>query len=331
MKFIPPKFAALSDMSAIDVERLSEAEARMMLENVRWPEGPACPHCGSVNVTRIQAVADSVRDGVIQCNDCRKQFTVTVGTIMQGSHITLRQWIQAFHAMCASKKGVSALQLQRNLGIHSYKCAWHLAHRIRLAMKEEFAPLSGIVEVDETYVGGKPRKGAKDENGELIVNKRGRGTKKTPVMALIERNGRAKVKVMTDVNADNLKTAIRENVNRQSMIMTDELQAYNGIGKEFDGGHKTVNHSKGVYSRTRKIKGHKIKINTNTGESFFALLKRGVHGIFHHVSKTHLQRYCDEFSFRWGQRKVTDGERTVEAIKGMEGKRLTYKPLVQGA
>jgi transposase-like protein len=273
-----------------------------------------------MKVTRIQAKSDKVRDGVIQCNDCHGQFTVTVGTIMHRSHITLRQWVQAFYSMNSHKKGVSALQLQRNLGLHTYRSAWHLAHRIRFSMRENdpvASKLSGTVEVDETYVGGKPRKGTRDEAGNFVKNKRGRGTKKTPVMALIERDGRARTRVLDYVDADNLKTAIRENVDRQSTIMTDECNCYNGIGIEFDGGHKTVNHSKGEYARGA--------VNTNTGESFFALLKRGVHGTFHHISKRHLHRYCDEFSFRWNGRKATDGERATMAIQGAEGKRLEYK------
>ena len=237
---------------------------------------------------------------------------------MQGSHITLRQWVQAFYSMCSHKKGVSALQLQRNLGLHSYQSAWFLAHRIRLAMKADplASKLNGIVEVDETYVGGKPRKGKRDESGDLIVNKRGRGTKKVPVVALVERDGRIRTRVVEHVNASNLKAAIRENVNPKATIHTDELNLYTGIGKEF-ADHQTVNHSEGEYARD--------EVNTNSAESFFALLKRGVHGTFHHISKTHLPRYCDEFSFRWDERKVTDGERAVSAIKGAEGKRLIYK------
>ena len=319
MKYVPPKFTKLSDMAAIDVGRLTEDEARAILEAIRWPEGPVCPHCGAKEVSRIQAKSEKVRDGLFQCNGCRKQFTVILGTVMQGSHITLRQWVQAFHSMCSHKKGVSALQLQRNLGLHSYQSAWFLAHRIRLAMKANplASKLKGVVEVDETYVGGKPRKGKKDEKGNLIVNKRGRGTKKTPVMALVERDGRVRTRVVEHVNASNLKAAIRAHVNRKAQIQTDKLNLYAGIGKEFDGGHQTVNHSQGEYARG--------EVNTNTAESFFALLKRGVHGTFHHVSKTHLHRYCDEFSFRWGERKVSDGQRTVKAIRGAEGKRLVYK------
>ena len=317
MRYTPPKFARLSEMAAIDVGRLTEEEARSILESIRWPHGLACPHCGSVKVTRMETV--KARDGLIQCNDCRGQFTVTVGTVMHRSHITLRQWVQAFYSVCAHKKGVSAAQLQRDLGLHSYKSAWHLAHRIRLAMKEGplVEKLKGTVEVDETYVGGKPRKGRRDASGKIIKNKRGLGTKKTPVIALIERDGRAKTRVVDRVKASNLKAAIRENVNRESRIMTDDLKLYQGIGEEFDGGHHTVCHSHREYARG--------DVHVNTGESFFALLKRGVHGTFHHISKKHLHRYCDEFSFRWNGRKVSDGERAELAIKGADGKRLLYK------
>lgn len=313
MKYTPPKFDKLSNMAYIDVCRLTEDEARTILENIRWPEGIICPHCEGKKVTRIKAKSDKVRDGVIQCNECRKQFTVTVNTVMHRSHITLRQWIQAFYSMCSHKKGVSALQLQRNLGLGSYKSAWHLAHRIRHAMKQEpFAKaLKGVVEVDETYIGGKPRKGKN--------NKRGRGTKKAPVMVLVERDGKAVSKPITKVDAKTLKTAIKETVCKTSTIMTDDWRSYIGIGKHFDGGHKVIKHSIGEYVN----KG----ISTNTAESYFALLKRGVHGTFHHVSKTHLFRYCNEFSFRWNHRKVTDGKRTENAIRGAINKRLVYSEM----
>jgi transposase-like protein len=317
MKYKPPKFTKLEDMAAIDVGRLTEDEARTILENIRWPNGIACPHCGSMRVTRLQPKSDKVRDGVIKCNDCRGQFTVTVGTIMHRSHITLRQWVQAFYAMSSHKKGVSSLQLQRNLGLHSYRSAWHLTHRIRLAMKEDplVSLLKGVVEVDETYIGGKPRK---DNGGR---NKRGRGTDKTPVMALVERKGKAVSKPIENVNADTLKTAIREMVDKSSTIMTDDWTSYQDIGREFAGGHGVVKHGLGEY-----VNGN---ISTNTAESFFALLKRGIHGTFHHISKKHLLRYCNEFSFRWGNRKVNDGKRATEAVKGAEGKRLMLKELLE--
>ena len=314
MKYTPSKFTRLNDMAAIDVGRLTEDEARTILESIRWPEGPVCIYCKSKNITRFATLTKSVRDGLMICNDCREQFTVTVGTVMQGSHITLRQWVQAFHSMCSHKKGVSALQLQRNLGLGSYRSAWHLAHRIRLAMKKDplASLLRGTVEVDETYIGGKPRKGSKN-------NKRGRGTKKAPVMVLVERNGKAVSHPVANITASTLKTAIKENVTKDSTIMTDEFLSYNGIGQDFKGGHHTVNHGKGEYTDG--------DANTNTAESYFALLKRGFHGTFHHISKAHLSRYCDEFSVRWNNRNVEDGQRAVEAIKGMVGKRLKYKGL----
>jgi transposase-like protein len=313
MKYIPPNFKTLSEMSFIDVCRLTEDEARSILENIRWPKGVKCAHCGSENVTRLKSdVTKSTRDGLFQCNErgCKEQFTVLKGTIMEDSHITLRQWLQAFYSMCSHKKGVSALQLQRNLGLGSYHSALRLSHRIRLAMKDGRSEnlLKGVVEVDETYIGGKPRKG----NGK--INKRGRGTEKAPVMALIERDGNSVSMPIEKVNAKTLKTAIREMVDKNSTIMTDEWKSYTGIGKDFSGGHGVINHGLGQY-----VNGD---ISTNTAESFFALLKRGVNGTFHHISKRHLHRYCDEFSFRWNNRKVTDGERTTQAVKGIEGKRL---------
>jgi transposase-like protein len=172
----------------------------------------------------------------------------------------------------------------------------------------------GVVEVDETYIGGKPRKG----DGEN--HKKGRGTKKSPVMAMVERDGNIVSKPIENVTAKTLKFAIREAVDKESKIMTDEWKSYTGIGEEFNGGHEVVNHGLGEYVRG--------DVNTNTAESYFALLKRGVHGIFHHISKKHLPRYCNEFSFRWDNRKVNDGERTEEAVKGIKGKRLMLKDLI---
>lgn len=315
MKYIPPKFDKLADMAAIDVGRLTEDEARRVLENIRWPDGIRCAHCGSDNVTRLNSKSEKTRDGVIQCNACRGQFTVMKGTVMEDSHITLRQWVQAFHSMSSHKKGVSALQLKRNLGLHSYGSAWHLAHRIRLAMKEGALArlLKGVVEVDETYIGGKPR-------GGTGKHKRGRGTKKAPVLAMVEREGNVISKPIKNVTAKTLKSAIREVVNKESKIMTDEWGCYKGIGKEFKGGHETVNHGLKEYVRG--------DVSTNTAESFFALLKRGVHGTFHHISKKHLNRYCDEFGFRWDHRRISDGERATQAVKGMEGKRLMLRDLI---
>jgi transposase-like protein len=295
------------------VSALTEDQARETIERIIWPNGPVCPHCGATeNLTRMQGKAH--RPGLFQCNNCHEQFTVTVGTIFEDSHIPLRKWLMAFALLCSAKKGISALQLQRELDLGSYRTAWHLAHRIRHAMSRE--PLSGLlkgtVEVDETYVGGKPRPKAGEPRP-----KRGRGTKKTPVVALVERDGRVRARKVERVDGATLKAAIRENVDRSARIMTDEWKAYRGIGQEFDGGHETVNHGSGEYARG--------DANTNTAESYFALLKRGVMGSFHHVSKQHLDRYCDEFSFRWDHRKIDDSDRTAIAIRQAEGKRLSYR------
>jgi transposase-like protein len=285
-----------------------------MLESIRWPNGPVCAHCGCTE--NIKAIKSENRPGLYRCGDCKAQFSVKVKTVMHDSHLPIRLWLMAFSIMNSAKKGCSALQMQRQLGIGSYKCAWHLCHRIRHAMRQEPLKglLSGDVAVDKTYVGGKPRK----YSG--VKSKTGRGTKKTPVVALVERGGRVRAFVVPNVTAKSLKVAIRENVERSSMIMTDEFAAYRGIGHDFARGHRTVNHSAGQY--VRKISGKKI--TTNEAEAFFALLKRGITGSFHSVSKQHLNKYCDEFAYRWSYRKITDGERTFKAIVAGEGKRLTY-------
>lgn len=302
-------------MNLDQISAMTEDQAREHLERVMWPNGPVCPHCGATgNIVRIGG--ESARPGLLRCKDCRKQFTVTVNTIFADSHIPIRKWLMAFAIMCASKKGVSALQLQRQLSLGSYGTAWHMAHRIRHAMAKEplFSFLRGVVEVDETYVGGKARKGP--DNAQTAR------AKKTPVVALVERGGRVRAHAVERVTAANLKGAIRHNVDRRATIMTDDFVSYHGIGKEFAGGHHVVQHTKGEYARGTA--------HTNTVESYFALLKRGVIGSFHHVSKQHLNRYCDEFSFRWDRRAMTDGERTVEALRMSEGRRLMYRdPVAQ--
>jgi transposase-like protein len=300
------------------VSALTEDQARETIERLLWPAGPVCPHCGAVeNLTRLNG--EKHRAGLFQCNNCHEQFTVTVGTIFEDSHIPLRKWLMAFALLCSAKKGISALQLQRELDIGSYRTAWFMAHRIREAMKRE--PLAGLlrgtVEVDETYVGGKPRPEAGAPKA-----KRGRGTKKIPVVALVERNGRVRAHKIERVDGVTLKGAIRANVDRKARIMTDEWAAYSGIGPEFAGGHQTVNHGSGEYARG--------DVFTNTAESYFALLKRGVIGSFHHVSKEHLDCYCDEFSFRWNHRSATDSDRTAIALRQSRGKRLTYKTPIRG-
>jgi transposase-like protein len=292
-------------------EYADEDKARGLLESLRWPNGPVCPHCQATKVYRLTPKATSKspgRKGLLKCAACRKQFTVRVGTIFEDSHIDLSKWVMAIHIMCASKKGVSAKQLERMLGL-TYKTAWFMAHRIRYAMTEGpmAALLTGTVEVDETYVGGKTRLGI-----------RGRGSeRKTPVVVLVERGRAAVTQVVDRVTAKNLHAVIREEVSTESAIMTDELKSYRGIGRHFKGGHRTVNHGRKEYARG--------DCHTNTAESFFSLLKRGVYGAFHHVSRKHLHRYADEFAFRWTHRKVEDGDRTKLAIAKVAGKRLMYR------
>jgi transposase-like protein len=295
----------------------SEDQARAFLESKRWPSGPICPHCKAIEVYKLTAKPGSrhpVRPGVYKCSKCREQFTVRVGTIFEDSKIPLSKWLMAIHLMASSKKGVSSHQIARELGI-TQKSAWFLNHRIREATKREplATMLAGTVEVDETYVGGKPRKGTGP-------HKRGRGTDKTPVMVLVERDGSARAFPLENVTADSLKGEIAVNVAKEAIVMTDELASYRGV-RDGDG-HRTVKHSAGEYSR-RDPDG--VNVHTNTAESFFALLKRGHYGIFHQLSKKHLHRYCTEFGFRWDRRKITDGERMVDAIRGAEGKRLMYK------
>jgi transposase-like protein len=298
-----------------------ETKAREFLESKLWPAGPVCPHCACAEVYKLTAKPTSkkpVRPGVYKCKACRKQFTVRVGTIFEDSHIPLCKWLMALHLMTSSKKGVSSLQISRECGI-TIKSAWFLTHRIREAMRDTgpLEPLTGIVEADETYVGGKPRRSAGLWGKK---NKAGRGTKKTPVMVLVQRDGSARCRPLANVNGKTLKNEIAVNVAKETIIMTDQLADYRKAAAGY-GGHHTVNHTFREYSR--KEPGG-LSVHTNTAESFFALIKRGHYGIFHMLSKKHLHRYCDEFSFRWKYRHTTDGERMVEAIKGAEGKRLTY-------
>jgi transposase-like protein len=293
-----------------------EDKARELIEKMRWPNGPVCPKCGETGAYKLTPKEGSTtRKGLYKCKACRKLFTVTVGTIFERSHIPLNQWLHAIHLMCSSKKGVSAHQLHRTLGI-KYQSAWFLAHRIRYALAQEplTSLLSGIVEVDETYIGGK----AKNMHASVRAEKiQGRGpVGKAPVVTLVQRDGRVKSMYMQDVTGENLKAAMKDCIVPTAQIMTDESALYSFAGEEF-AGHESVNHKSGEYVRGDAY--------TNTAESVHALLKRGVIGTFHHVSKMHLHRYLSEFDFRFNARKIEDGERTLEALKGFEGKRLMYK------
>ena len=289
-----------------------EAAATEFMERQRWGDTPKCAHCQSVKVYKMVDAMTGSRNRrfLWRCHDCKKQYTVKIGTVLEDSRIPLRHWAYAFWRASTSKKGVAALEIQRQTGL-SYKSALFMMHRIRFAMATPDAPkLKGVVEADETYVGGKPRiRGA---------NKRGRGTAKTPVFAVVERNGEARAKVVSRVTAPNLRRVMKEMVDEsQSSLMTDDFKAYGPIGRSFSGGHQSVNHGRKEYARGN--------VHCNTAESLFAIVKRGMYGIYHSVSKHHLHRYVAEYQFRWNGRDLSDGERTVKAIKGAEGKRLYYK------
>lgn len=289
-----------------------------MLEGILWPEGPVCPHCKGKNVTSMNG--KTCRPGLKQCRTCRKQFTVTVGTIFERTHIGLGDWMYAFTRICSSKKGISALQLQRELQVQ-YKTAWFMLHRIRHAMTEHgFDPLlKGDIEVDEAYVGGKPRHNNFAGKIEPKDSSRtGRGTNKTPIMVLVERNGKARCRVLADVTASTLRSTIESHVDKSGTLHTDEFNGYTKIGREFQGGHKVVKHSTHNYWDPEHG-------GTNWAESYFALIKRGVYGTFHSISKKHLFRYMNEFEYRWNSRHMTDDSRTLQLLAQTGGRRLMYK------
>jgi transposase-like protein len=287
----------------------NETNARNHLEALRWPDGPYCPHCGSLNATRLEGKAH--RAGLVQCNDCREQYTVTVGTVFERSKVPLHKWLLCNHLICASKKGMSAKQIERMLGV-TYKTAWFMCHRIREAMDgaNGDGPLGGpdmVVEADETYVGGKAKNRAFRSPAP-----------KKPVVALVERDGQVRSFHVANVTAKDLRGLIVTNVDRASHLMTDESHVYTAVGREFNG-HSTVNHSAKEYVTTGGFK------HSNTAENFFSIFKRGVIGTYHHMSEAHLGRYCKEFDFRYNTRSMSDGERAQIALKGIEGKRLTYR------
>jgi len=302
-----------------------EDQARRFLEKMRWPDGVYCPHCGVIGEAyRLEAAAKSktpVRDGVWKCRGCQKQFTVTVGTIFEDSHIPLNKWLMAIHFLCASKKGMSSHQLHRMLGI-TYKSAWFMTHRIRYAMAQEslLKPLSGTVEVDETYVGGKLRVGSRARKpGERPKDYPSVTSNKAAVVALVERGGNVHSRHVTRVTAENLRPIIKEVIAENAHVMTDSGTVLKGalMGRK----HDQVNHREDEYVRYE----NGIRITTNTVEGYFATLKRGINGVYHHVGKQHLHRYLSEFDFRYNARKITDNERSLLAIKGVAGKRLMYR------
>ncbi len=302
----------------------NELLAVEFFEAQRWGEKPSCPHCASENVYKMVG-----RDGernkrfLWRCRGCDEQYTVRIGTIYEDSRLPLRHWAYAFWRATTSKKGVSALEIKRQCQI-SYKSALFLLNRIRCGMDEnptDGGKFTGTIEIDETYVGGKAHNMHADKRAQVIKGTGGFATGKAAVLGMVQRAGKIHRRVVTDVCANTLKGAIRELVDTQARVITDEHRSYIGLGKECPGGHYVVKHGCGQY-----VQGD---VYTNTAESSFALIKRGLMGVYHAVSKKHLPRYLAEFDFRWNHRKLNDGERLVAAVKSSEGKRLVYADVIR--
>jgi transposase-like protein len=281
-----------------------EKAAVEFMEAQRWGDHPACPRCGDLDVYQMKDAKTGERQANFRwrCHGCKEQFTVRIGTVFEDSRIELRHWCFAFWRSATSKKGVSALEIHRQTGL-SYKSSLFMLHRIRFAMDEQdIEPLKGDVEVDEIFIGGKGKRKARKT--------------RLPVVGLKERGGRVRPRVIADVTSKSLKGVIRANVDKSSRILTDEWSGYRGIGMEFEGGHETVRHGTREYVRG--------DVHTNSIEGFFGMLRRGLDGIYHSVSRKHLHRYLSEFEFRHNHRELDDGERTVAAIRAANNKRLTY-------
>jgi transposase-like protein len=293
-----------------------EAAAYEMLESILWPHGPFCPRCGGLD--RITSVKGG-RLGLWRCGPCKRQFTVTVGTIFESSHVPLNLWFQAAHLLCSSKKGMSSHQLHRVLGV-TYKTAWFMSHRLREAMREGklAGPLGGdgtIVEADESFIGGKEKNRHRSKRAKARL---GGSWGKETVFSLVERKGRVRSMHLTSVRAATLRPILVAQIDSKTMLVTDDAGQYRHMHRDFR--HEVVNHSIEEYVRG--------EAHTNTVENYFSILKRGIMGTYHHVSQQHLKRYLAEFDFRYNERMalgIEDGERTTKALRGIVGKRLTYR------
>ena len=310
-------------MSALNQPQFQDAEkAREYLEAVRWPDGPVCPHCGVVG-GHYALKGKAHRPGLWKCKDCREQFSVTVGTVFERSKIALHVWLQAVYLLCSSKKGMSAHQLHRTLGV-TYKTAWFMSHRIREAFNDGAqGPLGGagkIVEADETYFGTENDQSRAAQKGP--DGKRARGGKMhnamNKIVSLVERDGAVRSLHVYDVTSKNLKEVLSKQIHAESHVVTDSSPRYNLLSRLHPfAKYEQVNHSRGEYVRGIA--------HTNTVEGYFSILKRGLIGTYHHVSSAHLHRYTNEFDFRYNERKTTDAERADKALKQIAGKRLTYR------
>jgi transposase-like protein len=294
-----------------------EDEARQFIETILWPEGAYCPFCGTSEAVKALG-GQSMGPGWYHCGDCRKKFTVRVGTVFERSHIPLHKWLLGFRLYAGSKKGFSAHQLHRTLKI-TYRSAWFMAHRIREAMRDDRpGPLGGegqVIEADETFI-GPPKWVYSNDRGWLQANT---VDHKRKVLTLVERGGRARSFKVDSLKSADVGRVLRQNLDTASRLHTDEAHHYKQPGREF-AAHERVNHSEQEYARG--------DVTTNTVEGYFSIFKRGMKGVYHHCGEQHLQRYLHEFDFRYSNRSamgIEDAERTAIAIKGASGKRLTYR------
>jgi transposase-like protein len=302
-------------LEALRSAAVNEPLSVAFLEQQRWGDSPACPRCGSVEVYGMKGRdGERNKDYRWRCRGCKEMFTVRTGTIFEETRLSLRVWVYAIWKACSSKKGISALQLSREMEI-THKSALFILRRIRHGLGE-VAPekLMGTVEADEVYIGGKPR---------FKGNKPGpRFDNKAPVVGIVQRGGDVRFKLLQRVTSDQLGNFIAENADLSCRLITDEHPGYKQVGKAFICGHETVTHSEREYVRAG------TDVHSNTVEGVFSLIRRGVMGTFHSVSRKHLPNYLNEFQFRWNTRKLNDGERVAKAIKAIDGKRLQYRESV---
>lgn len=304
-----------------------EAKAIAYWESKRWPDGAVCPHCGLVGEA-YKLQGKSTRIGLWKCKGCRKPFTAKMRSIFEDSHIPMHKWMYAVHLLCSSKKGMSAYQFHRMTATFygekvSYRTAWFMFHRIRFAMTQHplVEKLSGTIECDETYVGGKLRTGTYKPKDNYHRKRLGPVANKAAVFSVLQRDGAVRSRHVERVTAENLKPIIEQMIAEDAHVITDSSTALARVFKARNQKHDQVNHTEKEYVRYEDGK----CITTNSIEGFFSLLKRGIYGTYHHVGKPYLQQYLNEFDFRFNHRKVTDGERTGLALKTCEGKRLTLR------
>jgi len=303
-------------LEALRNAAVDEAKSVTFLERQRWGDTPACPRCGDTDVYQVKG-RDGLRnkDYRWRCHGCSEFFTVRTGTVFQETRLPLRVWVYAIWKACSSKKGISALQLSREMEI-THKTALFVLRRIRHGLGEvQPEKLMGTIEVDEVYIGGKPRyKG---------ISKWGRGTSKTPVLGVVQRGGDVRFHVLQRITGENIGKFVKENADLSCRVITDEFPVYRRPAAQFEGGHEVVKHKAGEYARVGS------DVHSNTVESVFSLIRRGVMGTFHSISRKHLPNYLNEFQFRWDTRKMDDGQRVAAAIKQIDGKRLEYRESVE--